>query len=209
MNRDQILQIAKPILFNTDMVAAILDDAKTETRRVIKPQPILSDGLWQLGFAGWSKGLSRVSVMPGHSLYKKAPYKPGEYLYVRETWCNINKPGAEPDYYYFADTRICEDYDPAEWKWRPSIHMPKEAARIFLRVNNIWIERLRNIDAVSAKAEGIKPCNVGIGKEDVSLSLIIRYSALWNTTIPKKDLYRYGWNANPWVWATQFEKVEV
>lgn len=96
MNKGQILQIAKPILFNTDMVRAILDDAKTTTRRIIKPQPILSDSIWQFGFAGWSDGISHVVVMPGHSLYKKAPYRSGEYLYVRETWCNVNKRGLNP-----------------------------------------------------------------------------------------------------------------
>lgn len=85
--------------------------------------------------------------------------------------------------------------------------MPKDAARIFLRVKDIWIERLQNIDAVGAKAEGIKPYNVGV--PDTTMILISRYAAFWNTTVPKKELYRYRWEVNPWVWVIQFEKVEV
>lgn len=118
-----------------------------------------------------------------------APCKVGDYLYVRETWCNINKPGIEPDYYYFADTRICEDYDQSEWTWRPSIHMPKEAARIFLRVTDVRVERLQDMDTPNNEhflAEGAKD------KHD--------FIRIWDSTVPNVGSDMYRWYSNPWVW---------
>lgn len=158
MTREEILTIAKPILFNTDMVWAILDGKKTETRRLIKP-PYFVDGneddprtLQVLRTAPKGSQLYReIGEMP----YPRDPYRIGGYLYVRETWCNVNKPGIKPDYYYFADTRICEDYDSSEWTWRPSIHMPKEAARIFLRVTDVRVERLQDITIDDVLREGV------------------------------------------------------
>ncbi len=144
----------RPILFNTEMVRAILDGRKTVTRRLMKPQPVNKNGFWELGGAGWSDGISKIHPIPCHSLYNRSPYQPGDILYVRETWCNANKEGVEPDYYYYADVYICEDYNRTEWKWRPSIHMPKEAARIWLKVTDVRVEWLKDITEEEAKKEG-------------------------------------------------------
>lgn len=181
----------KPILMNTEMVRAILDGRKTCTRRIIKPQPTVRYG----------------------SQYIKPPYQPGDILYVRETWCDlpVNKAGhmrGHSIYYYKADG----DLRPEGWRgnWRPSIHMPKEAARIWLNVTDVRVERLQNITEDGAKAEGANwknGKNVG-WEEKMRRTAIERFAKIWDSTIKKSDLDRYGWNANPWVWAIEFERCE-
>lgn len=129
-------------------------------------------------------------------------------MYVRETWCNANKGGVEPDYYYYADTSICEDYDRTEWKWKPSIHMPKEAARIWLKVTDVRVERLQDQDSEDIFAEGIHfdYCPDGYTwKQNTDMHNCYidekgAMEALWNSTIKKDDFESYGWDANPWVW---------
>lgn len=215
MKREEILPIAKPILFNTDMVRAILDNRKTETRRIMKPQPILQNGLWLIGFAGWSDGVSSVPIMPGHSLYRKMPYKQGDYLYVRETWSTwtdgyVYKVWTSP---FPQPGRYADEF----MTWRPSIHMPKEAARIFLRVTGVRIERLQDISNEQILREGIKPENIKryikqmpIETEKyIHLAHAIAFLDVWNDTIPKKEFDKYSWEANPWVWVIEFERVEV
>ena len=209
MNRAEILEIAKPILFNTDMVRATLEDRNSVTRRLLKPQPILEYGLWVANGSGWSDGISSLRLIPGYSLYNRSPYKPGDYLYVRETWTNLNTLSC-PCYYYKASDTL------PEWalsSWKPSIHMPKEAARIFLRVKDVRVERLQNITEEQAAKEGCIN-NIGfIHSPDNEYDRIHtareHFITIWDSTVPKKELDRYGWNANPWVWVIQFERVEV
>ena len=89
-------------------------------------------------------------------------------------------------------------------KWHPSIHMPKEAARIFLRVTDVRVERLKDIG--DCTKEGIAPgthATAHMNDYDERCD----FAALWNSTIPKKDLDKYGWEANPWVWVIEFERV--
>lgn len=206
MTREEIMRTAKPILFNTEMVRAILDGRKTATRRVIKPQPIHGGGFWELGGAGWSDSIKTVHPVPCHSLYNRMPYRPGDILYVRETW---NKCG---NGYRWKEE--WEEYGIADiTKWRPSIHMPKEAARIFLRVTDVRIERLQDITEEQAEAEG------GIDNRSYIYSPDNEYNnthtakehfaQIWNNTIKKSDLDRYGWGANSWVWVIEFERVRV
>lgn len=242
MIREEILPIAKPILFNTEMVHAILDNRKKATRRLMKPQPVLQNNIWMLDGAGWSDGVTSVPIMPGHSLYRKAKYNPGDYLYIRETWCNVNKSEYEPDYYYFADTRICEDYDSTEWTWKPSIHMPKDAARLFLKVKEVHIEQLKQMtvdDVLQEGVSGVEPppiCIKGakepegfrswskdkqddwiesaaratyIGWLEYADKVFSKMQTLWDSTIKKDDADKFGWNANPWVWVIEFERIEV
>lgn len=200
MTREELLQVAKPILFNTDMVRAILDDRKTATRRIMKPQPILQNGLWLIGFAGWGDGVSSIPIIPGHSLYKRMPYKPGDYLYVRETWSEWTD-----GYVYKAWTEpFPQPGKSAVMKWHPSIHMPKAAARIFLRVKDVRVERLQDIgnfvkEGVSQGTHATAHMNYYDEKCD--------FVVLWNSTIHKKDLDKYGWDANPWVWVIEFERI--
>lgn len=150
----------KPILFNTEMVRAILDNRKTVTRRVVKPQPTeqeenpqkVTSGNWYFDIPDRHFGGVRAGVGP-----YRPPYKPGDILYVRETWAYPSgieiKNGAAPQMYlYKADV-----FQPAAWdKWRPSIHMPRKAARIFLRVTDVRAERLQDITPEQIDAEGCK-----------------------------------------------------
>jgi hypothetical protein len=222
----------KPILFNTEMVRAILNGRKTVTRRIIKPHNVAvakrnnyqqRDGLW-IDFTTDNpdnKGhIKDYSVSPCWSsidyyINHYAPYQIDDILYVRETWmnpceectcidCNGCIYGA--GYRYKVDYRIKDDIE----KWRPSIHMPKEAARIWLKVTNVRVERLQDITDDQAKAEGAN-CkdgkNIGI-EEKMSRTAIDRFKEIWDSTIKKSDIDRYGWDANPWVWVIEFERCE-
>ena len=204
----------KPILFNTEMVRAILDGRKTCTRRVIE-LPENMDGV-PVGKSGDSN--NPLGFMhPGG--IKRPPYQPGDILYVRETWCElpVNEAGhmrGHPVYYYRADG----DMRPEEWrgKWSPSTHMPKEAARIWLKVTDVRVERLQEITDEQAKREGIQydECPTGFTwKQETDMhncytTPIGAMQALWNSTIRKSDIDRYGWDANPWVWVIEFERCE-
>lgn len=215
----------KPILFNTEMVRAILDGRKTCTRRVIE-LPENMDGV-PVGKSGDSSNPLGF-MYPGG--IKRPPYQPGDILYVRETWCAlpVNEAGhmrGHSIYYYRADG----DLRPEGWrgKWRPSIHMPKEAARIWLKVTNVRVERLQEIDEDGVWDEGFKfkpPCLTRVSADGHTCDLdgpcmsSIKYCdmtigelfgrELWNSTIKKSDLNRYGWDANPWVWVIEFERCE-
>ena len=135
----------KPILFNTEMVRAILDGRKTCTRRIAKGF-IPDDALW--GYTAFTpKGYISCRGLYadryGEKFYK-LPYQPGDILYVRETWCGlpVNEAGnmrGHTIYYYKADGEL----RPKGWRgtWHPSIHMPKEAARIWLKVTDVRVER--------------------------------------------------------------------
>ncbi len=173
----------KPILFSGPMVRAILEGRKTQTRRVMKPQP--PDKM-----LATEKSRTLLAAVA-------APYKPGDILYVREKWCNINKPGISPEYYYFAETKYAEDYDSTEWKWRPSIHMPRAAARLFLRVTDVRVERVQEIGELDAIAEGFQEIYPG---EEIN-----EFIKLWDTLNAKRG---YGWAANPWVWVYTFERTD-
>ena len=202
----------KPILFNTEMVRAILDGRKTCTRRIVKPQPTAHYGAQCI----------------------KPPYQPGDILYVRETWerfecwnCEGDERGNCPKepkksvldktcgcYMYRATDEISGDA-----KWHPSIHMPKEAARIWLKVTDVRIERLQSITvegAIREGAEGEKCHHTNAGAfgctDCMNTGWIeppqVEFMQIWNSTIKKSDLDRYGWDANPWVWVTEFERCE-
>lgn len=197
MTRDELLEIAKPILFNTDMVRAILEDRKGATRRL----PRLLDKNNIVKFADcylWEMltidgKLGRCKIDP--------PCKVGDVLYVRETW-----NGDWCDHYiYKADGGSAKEAGYTEEpKWKPSIHMPKEAARIFLRVTGVRVERLQHVQDYQIADEGIVIENSMQADNCFEL-----FKELWNSTISKKDLDRYGWKANPWVWVIEFERVNV
>lgn len=199
----------KPILFNTEMVRAILDGRKTVTRRVVKPQPPATSVVSMNGpYAAWRFWEDDPQ---GHLI--KPPYRQGDILYVRETFCGWYLPGLGMKYCYKASdpngNRAPTGPDPdGEWNirpWRPSIHMPKEAARIFLRVSDVRVERLWDITAAECVHEGIpKESLVEVGEEFT----VGQFHDLWNTTIKSADLPLYGWDANPWVWVIEFEKIE-
>lgn len=192
----------KPILFNTEMVRAILDGRKTCTRRVIKPQPD-EKHTYPLGFVTDSTEKKEMGCFGfgideygGSIQYAKPPYQPGDILYVRETWKK-----APNGYYYYEDWQRDDIADVT--KWKPSIHMPKEAARIWLKVTDVKVERLQEITEVQAQAEG---CNSGLLTG--ACTARGQFEDLWNSTIKKSDLDRYGWEANPYVFVIEFVKID-
>lgn len=192
----------KPILFNTEMVRAILDGRKTCTRRIVK-DGIPDGAMWRYkAFTPKGYITCRGVYADGYGEgFYKLPYEPGDILYVRETWCGlpVNEAGhfrGHPIYYYKADG----DLRPEGWRgaWRPSILMPKEAARICLKVTDVRVERLQDMTDDDAEAEGcFDYTSTALGFPDV-----------WDSTIKKSDLDRYGWKANPWVWVIEFERCE-
>lgn len=196
----------KPILFHTEMVRAILEGRKSCTRRLVKPQP---DGkhTFPLGFVTDSTEKKEVGCFGfgidecgGSIKYVKPPYQPGDILYVRETFIQA----AAHIFWYKADDNswISEGL-----RWKPSIHMPKEAARIWLKVTDVRVERLQEITAESALAEGTDKYIHLNGKFDEN-AILTSFMGIWNSTIKNSDLDRYGWNANPWVWVIEFERCD-
>lgn len=213
----------KPILFNTEMVRAILDGRKTCTRRLVKPQP---KSKLCYTFAGsdsdtwgypnrtaheiWGEEFKLPNDITEEELSKRwnPPYHTDDILYVRETWCGlpVNEAGhmrGHTIYYYKADGEL----RPKGWRgtWHPSIHMPKEAARIWLKVTDVRVERLQEITSEQICREGVEVeyPHVLNGEEKR-----YAFSTLWNNTIKKSDIDRYGWDANPWVWVIEFERCE-
>ena len=141
---------------------------------------------------------------------RTCPICPGDILYVRESYSELSF-----GYVYKADGENI-DHLGNVIKWHPSIHMPKEAARIWLKVTNVRVERLQEITDEQAKREGIQyyECPTGFTwKQETDMhncytTPIGAMQALWNSTIKKSDLDRYGWDANPWVWVIEFERCE-
>ena len=215
----------KPILFNTPMTQAIDEDRKAATRRLVTPQPIFREGETgtpaRLDDGSWCFKIDQYDNV--YEFHLKPKYEPGDILYVRETWCDptpdqsgwpILYKAAMPMHWDAKDTEIGEEVTlkAEDYKWRPSIHMPKEAARIFLRVTAVRMERLKEITPEDAVAEGAvkKPHYVWYGGEKCLVGhhrYIAAFVDIWNSTIKKEDLPAYGWDANPWVWVYEFEKI--
>lgn len=195
---EELLKVAKPILFNTNMVRAILDGRKTVTRRMVKSKQYMGLGE-KAPLECLESVIHRYANMSDADVINmnyKPPYQPGDILYVRETW---NKCG--DGYRYKADWEKDDIADIT--KWRPSIHMSKEAARIWLKVTDVRVERLQDIDCEGAMKEGIDPrCCINLNHT------VVKFSKLWNSTLKKSDLARYGWEADPWVWVFEFERCE-
>lgn len=188
-----------PILFNTEMVQAIMDGRKTVTRRILKhdTRALLN--------SPYCKTHPEVPDKQIIEKLCKSPYEQGDVLYVRETWCS-RYDGEK--YFYLADKCTKREekklLDYGEVKWRPSIHMPKEAARIFLKVKGVRVEWLQDITDEGAYREGA-------GDKDVIYQTgarVLEFAKLWDSTIKKSDIEKYGWNANPWVWVIEFERCE-
>lgn len=205
----------KPILFNMEMVRAILDGRKSCTRRIVKPKQFV--GLLP---DKYKNGIPEEFLKEKKLMFKpycdmtdaelisaayKAPYQPGDILYVRETWKK-----APNGYYYYEDWQKDDIADVT--KWKPSIHMPKEATRIWLKVTDVRVERLQDMDWQDALYEGIDMCL----ERDMKTGEYIfpdenpldDFIDLWDSTIKKSDIDRYGWDANPYVWVIEFEQCE-
>lgn len=227
MTREELLKDAKPILFNTNEVQATLDGRKTVARRL--PSKRIEEKYYD-----YVELVSIVATLECISLSEKQfyeqypPYQTGDILYVRERFCKGSiEYGEEPDGRaapYVSQCAGDSDIIPYEYcirekigiedvVWRPSIHMPKEAARIFLRVTNVSVERLQDITEEQAKKEGAIDNRSFIhspdNKYDNIHSAKEHFKQIWNSTIKKSDLDRYGWEANPWVWVIEFGRIET
>lgn len=219
----------KPILFNTEMVRAILDGRKTCTRRICKDANEYT--VPDMDFYNADRRTYAVHNYADKehmeqlsTAERTCPICPGDILYVRETW--TEECGK---YYYRADydsdyldpcetlsggyPASCRNHAGCEWctatsariHWHPSIHMPKEAARIWLKVTDVKVERLQNIDGKGCVKEGIEEEPLKHVGEDFVKGM---FHDLWDSTINKSDIDRYGWGANPWVWVIEFERCK-
>lgn len=201
-----------PILFNTEMVRAILDGRKTVTRRICKDGNIYT--VPDMDFYDADKRTYAVHNYADKehrvqlsTAERSCPICPGDILYVRETWSEwtggyLYKAWHGP----FPQPGQC-----SAMKWHPSLHMPKEAARIWLKVTDVRVERLQDIDEEQAEKEG-GINNIGFihssenEYENLHTAREDFKENIWNSTIKKSDLYRYGWDAHPWVWVIEFER---
>lgn len=250
MTKEELLETAKPILFNTEMVQAILNGLKTTTRRCIKAKSKNACGFY-VTFRESDDSFTGVYDYDENGKMFESPqtqpaYK-GDILYVRESWswCPCWDCGMETDdgkcadpnghrrynsekkeygCYYFKASAHAGEQPPGLKHWKPSIHMPKEEARIFLLVTNVRVEKVQDVvtgdyrTPGNINAEGLyKPCEKcmhhnGDCKDfirDNTCRLVNSFAALWNGTVSRSDLEVYGWAANPWVWVIEFERIKV
>lgn len=199
----------RPILFSGAMVRAILDGRKTQTRRVAKPG--------KDRFTGCALAANELAGEVNVGDYTNSPYKPGERLWVRETFSrleafdffNPDVPEDVPGFWYWADG------EPTWGDWtrpKPSIHMPREACRIQLEITDVRVEKLIDCSEVDAAAEGVLPYAIyggkvaswkGSDKTPAARDLATEaYRDLWNQ-INGPD----AWDANPWVWVVEFRRA--
>lgn len=238
-----------PILFNTEMVRAILDDRKKATRRLVMPHNrkkakeqgyCQGYGLWidfnidNLDGEGHIKDYSISDCWMRTSIYiqKYAPYRPGDILYVRETWAFMTCIGCNGEYARPGSGMNCYDTQAVEYDdgesisdgcfvyradcrnpkriiWRPSIHMPREAARIWLKVTDVRVERLHDMTSDDFLNEGvvIRP-EAFNDPENAYQQAKNAFINIWDSTVKKAERNLYGWDADPYVFATEFERCE-
>ena len=214
----------RPILFNTEMVAAIIDGRKTQTRRLINPQPTFKDGtgfywkgyMYGIGsdYAETVRNFTRTNCPIGCV---------GDQLWVRETYCygridehDSTEPASR--YLYVDDSDygdgqtypiykqmvLSDGIECDEVKWKPSIHMPRSASRITLEITKIRVERLNDISDKDAKAEGFdyshNPSVIRMGRatDDAKTNFSNTWKAIYGTD---------SWEQNQWVWVIEFKRV--
>lgn len=199
----------KPILFSTPMVRAILDGRKTMTRRVIKDKDIIN--AWDCESDGTPIAYIEQETGDSYAPTYPARYQPGDILWVRETWRIDDWDGF---YHYFASETPIHGVD----RWRPSIHMPKSAARIWLRVTDVRVERVQEItnnDAIKEGCMGAECDCLHLGRSWMGCEScmntgwqeppIVEFAQLWDDINAKRG---YGWSENPWVWVIGFERCD-
>lgn len=234
----------KPILFNTEMVRALLDGRKSCTRRLVKTRRKDACGFYVTRrkadglFAGIYEYDENESMFDNQL---EPPYQPGDILYVRETWrvgawdifnqmvAFDYKDGTCGELTYIQDRELFDrlvnqsrndarqakcEYNGVDFvwekgkspcRWHPSIHMPKEAARIWLKVTDVRVERLQEITIEGIRNEGLTSAAVHVGDMEIALE---EWKLLWNSTVNKDEVALYGWDANPFVWVIEFERCE-
>lgn len=211
----------RPIIFSGPLVRAILDDRKTETRRVIRPQPVLdaAAGRWSWRERHLSRGVQLS--MPAHCPYGAA----GDRLWVREAWGSkeADRPGVpggrrpQPgdSIVYRADPGDAWQWRDGSLPWRPSIYMPRWASRVTLEVVEVRVERLQEITGEGAVAEGVavSPCGceacaqTSVRCPATASDAVLLFAELWDSISGKRP--GCSWADSPWVWVVRFRRVEV
>ncbi|MDX7275307.1 morphogenetic protein [Serratia marcescens] len=190
----------RPVIFNGEMVHAILDGRKTQTRRVINPQPTLSErtGFNWNGAAYGIGSTYRDTVRNFANCFKVCPFgQVGDRLWVRETWAPESIDAEDGS--YSPDYRATANGQPLDGRWTPSIHMPRWASRILLEITGVRVERLNDISDGDAIREG---CSAADMKSGDCVSDV--FARLWSSIYGEES-----WRANPWVWVIEFRRVEV
>lgn len=228
MNREELLKIAKPILFNTEMTQATLENRKGATRRVAKTKAV---NLYR-SQTGNLCGTFENNPIGDKIQIIKPRYKVGGVYYIQETWKCTSfsdktqalairfKVGGQTKAWFDSKERY-EKFEKFYFKngWQSPYFMPKEAARLFLKVTDVRVERLQDITSEQAKNEGVdlksgtpfpkataRDCH---GAKDGLSMYQSKFVILWDSTIKKQNLDKYGWEANPWVWVIEFERVII
>jgi hypothetical protein len=193
-----------PILFSAPMVRAILDGRKTQTRRVVKPQPdTMGERLSMRYLPYWHVGGFRTLASAPNPI--RCPYGvPGDRLWVRETWRPVGLDTPLSECVDASDVEFAATSDEAALavlRWRPSIHMPRWASRILLEVVSVRVEPVQDISAEDVIAEGL-PADMPMSRAD----WISSFSGLWDAINAKRG---YPWTSNPWVWVVEFKRLKA
>lgn len=209
----------KPIIFSTAEVEKILNGNKVQFRKPVKPQPkhpiplgFISDStdVKRIGCYGWG-----VDELDGVLSIAKPPYKTGDILYVKESW-RYGAGRGTSTYEYKTDMtekeleEEREEHEPGIVKWKSPVTMPREAARYFLKVKDVKVQKLREITKEDVLKGGLlydkdiyeMPCNIENARETYLKGCFMR---LWNKKYKKKG---YGWDRDPWIWMFEFEMIE-
>jgi len=178
----------RPIIFSGSMVLALLAGTKTQTRRIVKPQPRVTSEEADVLSAAWADGFIDIRCPFG---------QPGDRLWMRETWCDDWEKSR--GIVYRADGGLDADMSDAGCTWRPSIHMPRRASRITLEIGGVRVQRLQDISRGDAMDEGcpFQNLNVDAARTDP----VGWFRNLWESLHGAS-----AWDANPWVWALEFKR---
>lgn len=232
----------KPILFNPEMIKAILEDRKTKTRRIAGPN-YCNTHMELVEDEHGPKLIEKQNVANGiytlPAIERQPKYHAGDILWVRERW----RVGAwDSERQAIAVDYAVDEFARKEWirvpqksrfekymqqtledvkdagmkmavwepgkgpaRWRPSLFMPKELARIFLRVTGTRAERLQDITVQEIQEEGVLQMGYLSQYAVMTSDCFERWAALWNSTVKP---YAWKWAANPWVWVIEFERIE-
>ena len=228
-NRKKLLETAKPILFNTENVQAILGGLKTETRRIAHINPeiecssnqehlFIRDDFADSKYTGYVCKHCGFGVSPPHTKYPvgssfiRPQYEIGDILYIRETWAELETVHGVPYYAYKADDDTLHHSSGENFTcWHPSIHMPKTVARTLLQITDIRLERLQDITECGTAKEGIRTDVQTLRLDDPDFvenwGGIQLFQKLWDRTIQPDKMKVLGWEANPWVWVYEFKVI--
>ncbi|MBC5078961.1 ASCH domain-containing protein [Klebsiella quasipneumoniae] len=209
------------MIFNGEMVRAILDGRKTQTRRIMKVQPVLNGNFYEVFGAAWSKGMKSIPALPGHSLSTRCPFGAvGDRIWVREAFRVHSRATDVATLVYKASERnswteqthrvpvaVCNKPATPE-KWTPSLHMPRWASRILLEITDVRVERLNAISQEDAQAEGMelagwRPTYSDPDSGGEVMTPYDNFAELWSSIYGDES-----WKANPWVWVISFKRVE-